>query len=75
MAQALLQTKLSAPRLREPLVTRPHLIEKLYVIASIQNVEEGFGTEAQQFLRSPKFVDPEPVLVSILNELSENRLS
>lgn len=124
MGEALLQTKINAPRLRETLVPRPHLIEKLdaglsgkltlvsapagfgkstlvsswlagrtrgawlqldqddneprlfwqYVIAAIQKVEEGFGSDALQFLRSPKFVDPGPVLVSILNEIADTPL-
>ena len=45
-----------------------------YVVAAIQNVEPGFGIDAQQFLRSQKFVNSQPVLVSLLNEISENSL-
>ena len=124
MGEAILQTKLYPPPLRESLVPRPHLIEKLnislnrkltlisapagfgkstlisswladqpkgawlaldqsdneprlfwqYMIAAIQKVESGFGIDAQQFFHSPKYVEPQPVLVSILNELSEKSL-
>ena len=45
-----------------------------YLIAAIQTVEQGLGSDVQRFLRSQKFEEPQPVLVNILNELDEKSI-
>ena len=43
-----------------------------YVLAALQTVEPGFGHDAKQIIGSPQVVNPQPALVSMLNEISAN---
>lgn len=45
-----------------------------YVLATLQTIEPGFGHDANQIIGSPQVVNPQPALVSMLNEISENEL-
>ncbi len=42
-----------------------------YVIAAIQTVNQEVGNEARQIIGSPQLRSTEPVVISLLNEISE----
>ncbi|MDX1436844.1 MAG: hypothetical protein R3335_08540, partial [Anaerolineales bacterium] len=43
-----------------------------YMIAALQTTAPQFGRDAQQHLRSQQNLNPQPILVSLLNEISES---
>ncbi|MBN1122423.1 MAG: hypothetical protein JXJ17_15210 [Anaerolineae bacterium] len=43
-----------------------------YVLTALQNIEPDFGLDAKQIISSPQLHNPQPVLVSMLNEISTN---
>jgi LuxR family maltose regulon positive regulatory protein len=42
-----------------------------YLIAALESVQEGVGTEAQQIMRSPQRVPPHIILASLINDLGK----
>ena len=43
-----------------------------YVLAALQTIKPDFGLDARQIISSPQLLNPQPALVSMLNELSES---
>lgn len=43
-----------------------------YVLAALRTSEAGFGVEAKQIISSPQVRNPQPALVSMLNEITAN---
>ncbi len=51
----------------------PHIFWQ-YVLAAFQSINPQFGHDAGQIIRSPQVQNPQPVLVSMLNEISQQQI-